>query len=309
MNYPLKKIVLITAAIAVVSLGIAAAIFFATGMSGPWEESGGISVDERKSFSVESIGEINVKTSSLDVNVERGEGSGIDVHLHGRVYSGRPESIPSLGAEARGEILGITIERKDGRAFVLGFYSDNLVLDIRIPRPFEGDLVVRTSSGDVVISEQDLDNLSVETSSGDIRLHSVDATTVAMESSSGDQKVEELQADFSQFTSSSGEQWIDDLVGSAKATSTSGDITLAFRTFASDLEVHASSGDVYLSLTDAAEFQLQAKASSGDIDCAFPLTLDAQDSEIRDNRMIGSVGQGTHTVKVRTSSGDITIRP
>jgi lia operon protein LiaG len=308
-NNRLRNILWITTAVAIVSLGIASVLFFATDMSGLWNPQGGLPVDEQSTFSVEGIEEINIRTSSIDVFVEKGDGESVDIHLHGTVYSGRPESIPTLAAVQNGNILKITTERKDGRKFVFGFYSSDLTLQIRVPEQFHGDLAVHTSSGDVKIYDQLLDELDTETNSGDIQLRSIQAAKATLETSSGDQRVEDMQTQFSQMTSSSGDQWGKGLEGEVRAESSSGGITLKFASFDSDLEVRSSSGDVRLSLTETAEFDLEARASSGDVDCTFPLTLDAADSEMRDNQLIGRVGAGTHKVKVRTSSGDITIRP
>ena len=116
MNNTLKKIVLITAAVAVVSLGIATILFFATSMKGRWELKDGITVDERRTFSLEEIAEINVQTSSTDVLVGKSEGSSIEVYLHGTVYATRSEAITTLQAEQTGELLQIATERKDKRA-------------------------------------------------------------------------------------------------------------------------------------------------------------------------------------------------
>jgi lia operon protein LiaG len=161
----------------------------------------------------------------------------------------------------------------------------------------------------VEINNQILSELSVETSSGDMRFSSVQAATIAMESSSGDQTVEGMRAEHSTLTSSSGEIRGRDLQGGIKAESSSGDITLRYSEFMADLEVRSSSGDVRLYLTDSAQFQVEARASSGDIDCAFPVTLSGTDSQASRNRLFGTVGEGTNQVVIRTSSGDITIRP
>jgi lia operon protein LiaG len=309
MNNTLKKIVWITAGIAVVSLGIAVVLFFATGMGGPWEPGKGIIVDEQRSFASSGIGKLEVQTSSTDVFVGTGEGNTIVAHLHGTVYTGQEEAVPALAAEQVGDVIDISTERKAGRKWILGFFSSDLILEIKVPNNYRGAFVLHTSSGDVEISDQILSELSVETSSGTIRLHSVRAATVTVASSSGDQMAEGMTAGYSQMTSSSGEIRVEDLQGGAKVESSSGDITLRYGEFDSDLEVRSSSGDVELYLTEKAEFQVEARASSGDIDCAFPVTLNEADSEIRSNRLCGTVGEGTHRVSVRTSSGDITIRP
>ena len=309
MNDTLKKIVLITAAVAVVSLDIATILFFTTSMKGRWEPKDGITVDERKTFSLEGITEINVQTSSTDVLVGKSEGSSIEVYLHGTVHTSRSEAMPTLTAEQAGDLLEITTKRKNGQHFILGFYSDDLVLEIGVPEQYRNRLVVRTSSGDVDIIDQNLSELSVDTSSGDIQLRSVQAATVSMKSSSGDQEAEDLQAEYSELTSTSGDLRVGDLKGGAKVNSSSGEITMSYLEFNADLEVQSSSGDVKLFLTEAAQFRLEAKASSGDIRCEFPVTLAGANSEMSRNTVIGTVGDETHQVVVKTSSGDITIQP
>ena len=309
MNDTLKKIVLITATVAVVSLGIATILFFTTSMKGRWEPKDGITVDERKTFSLEGITEINVQTSSTDVLVGKSEGSSIEVYLNGTVHTSRSEAMPTLTAEQTGDLLEITTKRKNGQHFILGFYSGDLVLEIGVPEQYRNRLVVRTSSGDVDIIDQNLSELSVDTSSGDIQLRSVQAATVSMKSSSGDQEAEDLQAEYSELTSTSGDLRVGDLQGGAKVKSSSGEITMSYLEFNADLEVQSSSGDVKLFLTEAAQFRLEAKASSGDIRCEFPVTLAGANSEMSRNTVIGTVGDETHQVVVKTSSGDITIQP
>jgi lia operon protein LiaG len=309
MNNTLKTVVWIAIAIAVVSLGIAVVLFFATDMRGPWEGGKGMPVDEQRAFDVSGIGKLAVGTSSTDVYIAASQGNRIEVRLHGTVYTSQSEAVPVLAAVRSGEVLEITTERKDGRRWVVGFYSSDLILEIHVPKQYRGSLSVQTSSADVQINDQILSELLVKTSSGSMQLHSVQADTVVMESSSGDQRVEGMIAESSEMTSSSGEIRVTDLEGDARAESSSGDITLRYAAFNADLEARSSSGDVELSLTRTAEFRLEAKSSSGDIDCSFPITLSEADSEMSSNRLFGRVGEGSYRVVVRTSSGDITIRP
>lgn len=309
MNHTLKKIVLITAAVAVVSLAIAAILFFTTSMNRAWEPNGGITVDEQESFSPEGINEINVQTSSIDVSIGKAEASSIEMFLHGTVHSSRSQAIPKLTIELSGDTLEITTEWKNGQHFVLGFYSDDVVLEIRVPEQYRNRLVVRTSSGDVDIIDQNLSELSVDTSSGDIQLRSIQAATISLESSSGDQAAEGIQAENSELISTSGDVRVEDLQGGAKVKSSSGEITIRYFEFNADMEVRSSSGDVKLYLTEAAQFRLQAKASSGDIRCEFPVSLAGAGGEMSRSKVVGMVGDGIHQVAVQTSSGDITIRP
>jgi lia operon protein LiaG len=309
MNNTLKTIIWITTAIAIISLGIAAVLFFATDMTGLWDKGNGLTVDEQEAFDVSGIGKLEVQTSSTDVYLSAGQGNLIEIRLHGTVYTGQADAVPTLAANQDGSTLEISTERRDGRKWMLGFFSSDLVLEIQVPKQYRGSLNMNTSSGDVQIDDQILSELNVETSSGTIRLGSVQAVAITMDSSSGDQTAEGMIAKSSEMTSSSGEIRVTGLEGGTRVESSSGDITLRCTAFTADMDVRSSSGDVELYLTEEAEFRVEAKTSSGDIDCAFPVTLNGEDGETRRNRLNGKVGGGTHQVVVQTSSGDITIRP
>ncbi len=311
MNEKLKKIVIITAAVAVASLAIATILFFTIDNRRGWDwtEPGGIEVKESESFSLQGLAEINVQTSSTDVLIIESAGNSLELLLHGSVFTGRKEAIPHLAAVQRDDVLEVTTQQEDGKKFVVGFFSSDLVLELRVPAAYRERIVVRTSSGDVTISDQVLSELSVDTSSGDIELSSLRASTLTAETSSGDQFLENLELEHSQLTSTSGRIRAEAFRGAAEAKSSSGDITLSYEAFNGDLEIRTSSGDVRLFLTDEADFRLQAKASSGDIQCDFPVTLAGADSEMSRNTLTGLIGEGTHQVMVTTSSGDITIKP
>jgi len=308
MKSTLGKVVLITTAVAVVSLGIAVILFFTTNMNGTWEMKGGIIVDEGETIALEGINKIDIRTGSIDVAVSKHQGSGAEVQLRGTVYHHRPEALPVLTVEQTGDSLEITTEQKKGGHFFHGFHSGDLVLEIRVPEQYRHLLAVHTGSGDVDIVDQDLAELSVDTGSGDICLRSVRAAAVSLESSSGDQEADELQAEYVELTSASGDLRAGGLQGGARVRSASGEITLSYLEFDADLEARSGSGDVRLFLTGTAQFRLDARSSSGDISCEFPLTLTGPDSEMSRKTLIGTVGDGARRVAVKTSSGDIQIR-
>ncbi len=309
MNDTIRRIVLISAAVAAVSLGIAAVLFFTTGIYSSGGVKDGFTVDESYSFSPAGIEEINVSTSSTDVLVVGSASESIEAGLHGTVYTTHPEAVPRFSAHQQDEVLEIATEGKDGGKFMIGFYSGDLVLELRLPETYQELLVVRTSSGDVKIADQKLSGLSVDTSSGDLELRSVRTSSLRKQSSSGDLVARDLDADDAELISTSGDTRIEGLRGSARVKSSSGKTVLRYSAFDGDLEVRSSSGDVRLSLTDAARFRLQARASSGDVTCHFPITMSGPASEMSRNTLVGVVREGTHSVTVDTSSGDITIGP
>ncbi len=85
----------------------------------------------------------------------------------------------------------------------------------------------------------------------------------------------------------------------------SGDVKLE-QLQARNFNFGSTSGDITLRLPKESEFALSAKTISGDIECDFPLTLQ---SKIRKNRLNGFVVSDINTLKLKTTSGDIRIKP
>ncbi|MBN2553641.1 MAG: DUF4097 family beta strand repeat protein [Spirochaetales bacterium] len=309
MKHTLAKVALITAAVAVVSLGIAAILFFTTNIDQGWMLKRGAEVEKRETASLDGITEIDVRSSSVDVLVGANGGDALEVKLHGMVYSDHPEAVPQLIVEKDGELLSIGTGAGKPRPFVFAIRSGDLVLEVGIPQRYRGTLVVRSRSGDVTILEQELARLSVETASGDMKLRSVSSAEASLISASGDQAIDGLEGGQLSLRSLSGGILAEDLRGAARVESSSGDIFLKYRQFDADLDVQSSSGDVELFLTDSAGFCLEARSSSGDIDCAFPLVLSASGGQMSRDAVVGIVAEGTHSVRVNTSSGDVTLGP
>ena len=87
---------------------------------------------------------------------------------------------------------------------------------------------------------------------------------------------------------------------------TSGKTAIDYASFDNTVQISSISGDVRLGLPQTAEFRLNARSTSGDIDCDFPITM--TDSSGSRRSIEGTVGSGTNTVIIKTVSGDIDIK-
>jgi lia operon protein LiaG len=262
-----NKFIAITAIVAVVALGVAAALYFAFGA---YNADSIMVVDEAKSFSPSRINGINVRTSSTDIRVTPSETGQIEVKLSGEVRGSNPASVPTLALDTDGGVLEVRMERNDGGTFTIGFVSMSLILEIAVPGALD-PMILRTSSGDITISELSLEGVEIGTSSGSIDLKSIQT-----------------------------------IAGRAVFESSSGDIDLDIVQLDGDMRLDSSSGEITVGLPADAGFELAADTSSGDINVEFPMTV----SGSLDNRdkVTGTVGAGTHRLSAETSSGDILIR-
>ena len=223
---------------------------------------------------------------------------------HGReLYADVEVRVPAARVEARFVQLAGLVEAERLRGD-LGFRVANA--DLRL-RELDGKLNLEGSSGDVRARDVkgtwtsdfssgdcdivgfDGDLLSVHTTSGDASLRSVRVRRVEFESTSGGLRLAE--ADLQELS----------------AEATSGDVAFeAAGASLRDVKIRTSSGDVSLRLPAESSFDVEADQSSGDMEVAF---ADGSARRHRD-RIVGyRHGSGGAHIRVRTSSGDLTVSP
>ncbi|MGE5413078.1 MAG: DUF4097 family beta strand repeat-containing protein [Syntrophomonadaceae bacterium] len=229
------------------------------------------------------------------VRVSRAHGRELHADLEVRVPAARIEArflqlVGLLEAEdLRGDLgfrvrsADLRLRHLDGRLELAGSSGDVRARDIK------GTWSSDFSSGDCDLDGFEGDLLSLHTTSGDAALRSVRARRVEFESTSGDLRLTE--ADLQELS----------------AEATSGDV--AFEAAGSglkDARIRTSSGDVSLRLPAESSFDVEADQSSGDMDVSFP---DGSVVNHRD-RIVGyRHGSGGAQIRVRTSSGELTVSP
>lgn len=229
------------------------------------------------------------------VRVNRGHGTWLYADLEVRVPSTRVQAYFSQrvgqieAEELQGELgfrvasADLKLRRLDGKLTIEGSSGDIRARDIK------GSWSSDFSSGDCDLVGFDGDLLSVHTSSGDASLRSVRARRAEFESTSGDLRL--IEADLQELS----------------AEATSGDV--AFEAAGSGLKearIRTSSGDVSLRLPVDANFDVEADQSSGDMDVLFSggSVVNHRDRIVGYHR-----GSGGARIRVRTSSGDLTVSP
>jgi lia operon protein LiaG len=302
-----RTVVIITAAIAVGSLAIAAIIGATTGLRGLRAEAGygGVRVDEQKSLPADKVKIISVKTVSPDVRIVGSPDSSVHARLYGTVSARQPESVPHLTADLSAD--GITIQAGRKPDIVLWFYSERLVLEVAIPAAYMGSLVVETTSGDVQLEDHGYGALSVSTTSGDLKTGRIRAEAVEIHTTSGEIRAEGLQSARAVISSTSGDCRLDSLTGELSATTTSGEFSVRYAEPPKGVNVRSTSGDVTLAFPAASAFNLEARSTSGDITCDFPVTMTVPRGGGDIHELVGNVGSSSLSVKVKTVSGEVKI--
>lgn len=220
----------------------------------------------------------------------------------------------TIVAEARYDTAGTGWIRR-GNAVTVAF-------EITVPRHFNlelttsgGDIAVadiegrvraRTSGGDLTFARVDGD-LDGDTSGGDIRL--AEGTARAKLHTSGGDITIARAGGPTEVSTSGGDIRLDSVAELISATTSGGDITAVL---AGDLRhdslLSTSGGDVRVRLAPTIGFRLDARTSGGDVRAAG-LTLTIADGALGKSKLVGTVNGGGPLLKLRSSGGDISLRP
>ena len=236
-----------------------------------------------------------VEYDGRHVSVSRSHGTALHADLDVRVPASRlrarfVQKVGLVEAEHLQGELGFAVASADLRLRALegSLRLEGSSGDVRA-RDVKGTWASDFTSGDVDLVGFEGDSLSIRTTSGDVSLRSVKARRAELESTSGDFRL--VDADVQELS----------------AEANSGDV--AFEAAGASLreaKIRTSSGDVSLRLPPEASFDVEADQSSGDMDVRFS---DGSVVNHRD-RIVGyRHGSGGAHIRVRTSSGDLTVSP
>lgn len=190
-----------------------------------------------------------------------------------------------LGARDRGRGLSSAI-----RGIIQHVKND---VDVEIAVPSGASVRLRTASGELV-AEAPLAALEMQSASGDVRAGRVDGA-LKVQTASGDLEVDEARGPVT-AKSASGDVRIGSLAGELSVQCASGDV-VATVAAPSHVDVANVSGDVTIAVTPGLLVELDVRSVSGQLT-----------SQIALDGASGEVGEEPVTVRVRSVSGDVTVR-
>jgi hypothetical protein len=164
-----------------------------------------------------------------------------------------------------------------------------------------GAVTASTGSGGIEVAGAA--SLNARSGSGSIKGLGIAGPAKANTGSGGVQIVQTAKGGVD-VSSASGEVVVSGVDGTATVSASSGGIVVEGRPSGA-WSIHASSGSVTLRLPADAAFDLDARASSGGIHSAHPITMSGS---IDRNHLQGKVRGGGALVEVHTSSGGIRIQ-
>jgi len=164
-----------------------------------------------------------------------------------------------------------------------------------------GPVVASTGSGGIDVAGGG--SLQARSGSGSIRATAI-AGAIKANTGSGSLRITQTGKGDVDASSSSGAVVVTGVDGAARVSASSGGIQVEGRP-SGPWNIHSSSGRVILQIPADAAFDLDARASSGGIESAHPVTMTGR---VDRQRMQGKVRGGGALVEVRSSSGGIRIQ-
>ncbi len=200
----------------------------------------------------------------------------------------------------------ISVKTSDGDIRIGTASSEEITIqtsdgDIDADRLEGASVSVKTSDGDLVLGDVTGD-FRIQTSDGDIMIDSVDGKLDAR-TSDGDLLIGEIVSSGSKARTSDGEIKIEKVTGYVTVSTSDGDVELGLID-PDDVNVTISSGDAFLRMPRGLSATLDIKAQDVSMRSFSNFSGDREDSRIR-----GDLNGGGALIRVRTSDGDVALRP
>jgi hypothetical protein len=283
-----------------------------------------------KTFVVQSGGTLSVSTQGGDVRVQPGAGTEVRV----KAVQVFPKAKTDAEADEILKGLEFSVEQSGSDVKAVAKYEKSRMggwgtwppvqvsFVVTVPSAYNvdlstsgGDLVVgdlsgaaklRTSGGDIQVAKLS-GPVEGSTSGGDIEVAGASGK-VRLSTSGGDIRVSATSGD-TEVSTSGGDIEVTGVSGKLSASTSGGDVRATLSgPLTADCSLGTSGGDVVVKGVATSGLYLDASTSGGDVE-ATGLTITIEKGGVGKNRLAGKVNGGGPTLKLRTSGGDIDVRP
>lgn len=235
-------------------------------------------INEERLESINEIDTINVSSSFVDIKVITENRDDVRIKYRGRI---KANVIPELKTEKIGNELNIKLVN-EGNSYTVT--ESNVVLEVFIPKSFEGDYNISSSSAEIYANDIVSKDFKISTSSGDVSLGLIKANNISLSTSSGDIVSQEIY-------------------GNVNVNTSSGDVSFKINGSTGDFNITTSSGDVDFKYGYDSNYIGIVNTSSGDFEYEGTIKVTKQGR----NNYDFMIGNGNKNININTSSGDINI--
>lgn len=175
---------------------------------------------------------------------------------------------------------------RDDEKFNVSRNNINRLLQIYLPREYNGKLEVSNNVGDINInSELILDELNIKQNVGDLNISAIDTNIYKIENNVGDIEIE-------------------DISGCGEIRSDVGNIKCGIDLIKGDIKINANTGDIKVSVDSNISFNLEVNYGIGD----FKSNLQLNNCSQRDKEVKGSYGNNPkYELELKANIGDIKV--
>ena len=260
-------------------------------------------------FPAAGLRTVDVKVDADNVCVEPSDEADVCVRWWGMAVDSQP--VVTMDGHT------LTVRRANPdvfKTFFSVFAKDGGEIVIRVPRGYAADYSLSTTSGNVLLTSVDVDDVKVNSTSGDVRVEpdaGIRAKEIAVTTVSGDVTVSACAGDVAVNTVS-GDQFVSCDANRVDANCVSGDIHIEGA--CDEWEISTVSGDAELICTVVPTRKIQINNVSGDVRLTLPGDIRGFVAEL--SGMSGSIenefgpnryGTCALPIHMDTISGDLTI--
>lgn len=218
------------------------------------------SIEDKQVFSILEVKNIETKFYSANAIIETTDTDEIEVVVSGQTTN-------DIVMRHQGKNLEI---KQRSKIFNFGFPSESLNVTIKLPKNYNGDLELNNTSGNMHISDINIDNIEMKIVSGSIYISDVISKEAEFKVISGKIAVSNLQSDDISVNLASGYVDFENIqTNNFEIDQVSGSSFASFIYAPENIEVKSVSGNCKLDLPDDAEINLEKEIISGKINNAL----------------------------------------
>lgn len=303
MNKGLRDFLIVVLCIVVLSIGIGGTLIknHWNGWNF-WSKKGNYYLDINKveNTHLGNAEEIYIDSKTAKITLIPEDRQDIKVSLTGSMTSFLPITEPHLNIESSNNKVSIIL-RDDFKIFT---GSNNIKLDIYLPKNYSKDINVKNTTGSVNIAGMTLNDLDIDTTTGKILLEDLTLNKLNTSCTTGGIEADSVKTTEAKARLTTGTAKFSDFTGNIDAKGTTGSISIDYKEFNNNIRAVVTTGSITIRLPEKSEFSLNAHTTTGRISCDFPINI----SESSKSKLEGQVGSSRNNIDLDVTTGSISIK-
>jgi len=175
--------------------------------------------------------------------------------------------------------------------------------DVKAPRLSGPSIEIKTADGDIDLGEvESSGEIKINTADGDLTADSFSADRVSLSSADGDVEVDHIKARRVTLATADGNIEVGAEGGQLSARCADGDLSIRLR---GEMDVDLTTVDGDVELTVPGRMGADLELYGEDVHVSGDIRVEGR---ISDRRVVGSINDGGHKIKVKTHDGRISVR-